>query len=58
MPPRQALPPWIPPQLPQLVRTAPPGPQWLREIKLDGFRRMAARIEHGDVKLLTRTGLD
>ena len=41
----------------QLVGTAPSGPQWLREIKLDGFR-MSARIERGRVQLLTRTGLD
>jgi ATP-dependent DNA ligase len=51
------LPRWIPPQLCQPVESAPSGPQWLHEIKLDGFR-MAARIEHGRVKLLTRTGLD
>ena len=51
------LPQWIPPQLTQLVETAPSGPQWLHEIKLDGFR-MAARIERGRAKLLTRTGLD
>ncbi len=51
------LPDWIPPQLCQLVETAPSGPQWVHEIKLDGFR-MAARIEGGRVQLLTRTGLD
>jgi ATP-dependent DNA ligase len=51
------LPRWIPPQLCQLVETAPSGPQWLHEIKLDGFR-MSARIERGQVRLLTRTGLD
>ena len=51
------LPPWIPPQLTQLVQAAPSGPQWLHEIKLDGFR-MAARIERGGATLLTRTGLD
>jgi bifunctional non-homologous end joining protein LigD len=38
-------------------REAPSGPQWVHEIKLDGFR-MAARIENGRVQLLTRTGLD
>ena len=48
---------WIPPQLCQPVETAPSGPQWLHEIKLDGFR-MSARIERGNVQLLTRTGLD
>jgi hypothetical protein len=51
------LPRWIPPQLCEPVETAPSGPQWLHEIKLDGFR-MSARIEHGRVQLLTRTGLD
>ena len=57
MPSKLPLPQWIPPQLTQLVETAPSGPQWLHEIKLDGFR-MAARIERGQAKLLTRTGLD
>jgi hypothetical protein len=51
-----ALPQWIPPQLTQLVETAPSGSKWLHEIKLDGFR-MAGRIERGQTKLLTRTGL-
>jgi DNA ligase D-like protein (predicted ligase) len=51
------LPQWIPPQLAQLVETAPSGSKWLHEIKLDGFR-MAGRIERGQAKLLTRTGLD
>ena len=55
--PKSLLPEWIPPQLSQLVEKAPSGPQWLHEIKLDGFR-MAARIERGEAKLLTRTGLD
>jgi DNA ligase D-like protein (predicted ligase) len=57
MPPKPSLPQWISPQLTQLVETAPSGPQWLHEIKLDGFR-MATRIERGQIKLLTRTGLD
>src|SRR3984885_8424224 len=51
------LPPFIPPQLSQPVEKPPSGPQWLHEIKLDGYR-MAARIDHGRVQLLTRTGLD
>jgi hypothetical protein len=46
-----------PPQLCQLVEVAPSGPQWVHEIKIDGFR-MAARTERGKVQLLTRTGLD
>ena len=51
------LPAWIPPQLCQPVENAPSGPQWLHEVKLDGFR-MAARIDHGRAQLLIRTGLD
>jgi DNA ligase D-like protein (predicted ligase) len=51
------LPAFIPPQLSQPVEKPPSGPQWLHEIKLDGYR-MAARLDHGRVQLLTRTGLD
>jgi bifunctional non-homologous end joining protein LigD len=57
MPPQEPLPQWIPPQLTRLVETAPSGSKCLHEIKLDGFR-MAGRIERGQTKLLTRTGLD
>lgn len=52
-----ALPQFVSPQLSQPVQTPPSGPQWVHEIKLDGFR-MAARIDNGRVQLLTRTGLD
>jgi ATP-dependent DNA ligase len=52
-----ALPEWIRPQLIELVDAAPDGPDWLHEIKYDGYR-MHVRIDHGDVRLLTRTGLD
>jgi bifunctional non-homologous end joining protein LigD len=51
------LPRWVAPQLSKLVEKAPTGPQWVHEIKFDGFR-MAARIEHGKAQLLTRSGLD
>jgi bifunctional non-homologous end joining protein LigD len=51
------VPRWTPPQLCQMVEVAPSGPQWVHEIKLDGYR-MGARIERGRVQLLTRTGLD
>ena len=57
MPSKLPLPQGIPPQLTQLVETAPTGPQWLHEIKLDGYR-MAARVDNGRAQLLTRTGLD
>src|ERR1700736_616004 len=48
---------WVPPQLTQLVDVAPEGDQWLHEIKFDGYR-MHARLDRGNVRLLTRTGLD
>src|SRR5580692_10986415 len=51
------LPSFVPPQLSRPVETPPSGPQWVHEIKLDGYR-MAARIDNGHVRLLTRTGLD
>ena len=51
------LPEWIKPQLTELVDAAPEGDQWLHEIKYDGYR-MHARLDHGAVRLLTRTGLD
>jgi hypothetical protein len=44
-------------KLTQLVDAAPEGDQWLHEIKYDGYR-MHARLDHGQMKLLTRTGLD
>jgi hypothetical protein len=51
------LPRFVPPQLSQPVEKPPSGPQWLHEIKLDGYR-MAARIDNGRVQLVTRTGLE
>jgi ATP-dependent DNA ligase len=51
------LPSWIAPELCALVKKPPDGPGWLHEIKLDGYR-MHARIDQGDVRLLTRNGLD
>ena len=44
------------PQLSQPIEKPPSGPQWLHEIKHDGYR-MAARIDNGRAQLLTRTGL-
>ena len=51
------LPRWIEPQLSKLAAKAPTGRQWVHEIKFDGYR-MAARIEKGQVNLLTRSGFD
>jgi bifunctional non-homologous end joining protein LigD len=48
---------WIKLQLAALVKAAPDGPDWLREIKLDGYR-MHARLDAGRVKIITRRGND
>src|SRR5438477_6125397 len=50
-------PAWIKPQLATLVKKAPDGPDWLHEIKLDGYR-MHARLDAGRVQILTRRGND
>jgi len=47
---------WIKPQLTRLVDEAPSGPDWLHEIKYDGYR-MHALLDRGKVQLLSRTGL-
>src|SRR5271165_6585282 len=54
---KAALPDRIRPQLTQLVKEAPDGNLWLHEIKYDGFR-MHARLDGGEVRLLTRNGLN
>jgi DNA ligase D-like protein (predicted ligase) len=51
------LPSWVKPQLTRLVTEAPSGDEWAHELKFDGYR-MHARLDRGDVRLLTRTGLD
>jgi ATP-dependent DNA ligase len=48
---------WIKPQLCKLVTIAPTGPQWVHEIKFNGYR-MAARIEKDQAQRLTRSGLN
>jgi DNA ligase D-like protein (predicted ligase) len=54
---RTSLPAWVKPQLAALVKKAPDGPDWLHEIKFDGYR-MHARLDAGRVKILTRRGND
>ena len=39
-----ALPAWVKPQLTKLVDQAPEGPEWLHELKFDGYR-MHARLD-------------
>jgi bifunctional non-homologous end joining protein LigD len=51
------LPVWVKPQLARLVKEAPSGDEWAHELKFDGYR-MHARLDHGEARLLTRTGLD
>lgn len=51
------MPTMVAPELCRLVARAPDGPQWIHEIKLDGYR-IQCRVEDGRAALLTRKGLD
>lgn len=51
------MPTYIEPCLPKLVAFAPTGERWIHEIKHDGYR-LAVRIDAGDVRLLSRRGLN
>ncbi|MCK9530176.1 MAG: DNA ligase D [Gammaproteobacteria bacterium] len=53
----EALPPMIGAQLATLVSAPPRGPDWLHEIKFDGYRTLC-RIERGKVTLFSRNGKD
>jgi DNA ligase D-like protein (predicted ligase) len=55
--PSPGLPKWVKPQLCKVVDSPPQGPEWLHEIKFDGYR-MHTRLDRGKAELLTRTGLD
>ncbi len=52
-----ALPDFVEPALATLAEKAPASDHWIHEIKFDGYR-LQARLDHGNVKLLTRRGLD
>jgi bifunctional non-homologous end joining protein LigD len=54
---RAALPAKIGFQLATLVDAPPAGDEWLHEIKLDGYR-LAARVDRGRARLVTRGGKD
>lgn len=54
---KRAMPDRIEPQLATLVDEAPDGPDWLHEIKYDGYR-LSALIDKGKARLITRNGLD
>jgi bifunctional non-homologous end joining protein LigD len=61
MPPRLRSRPithFIEPCLPHRADKPPAGPDWIHEIKHDGFRIMARRDAAGGVRLLTRNGHD
>jgi bifunctional non-homologous end joining protein LigD len=51
------LPEFVPPSLATLRDTPPNADGWIHEIKFDGYR-IQARLDHGQVRLLTRKGLD
>ncbi len=52
-----SMPAFIPFSLATLHNQPPGGPGWLHEIKFDGYR-LEARLDHGDVRLLTRKQQD
>jgi bifunctional non-homologous end joining protein LigD len=54
---RSALPATLEPELATLVKEVPANGDWSYEIKFDGYR-VLARIENGEVRLLTRNGND
>jgi bifunctional non-homologous end joining protein LigD len=54
---KRRMPDKLQPQLATVATQAPDGPEWLHEIKYDGYR-LLARIEDGKVRLITRGGLD
>jgi bifunctional non-homologous end joining protein LigD len=51
------LPAWIAPQLATLADAAPDGPDWVHEIKYDGYR-LLAWVDGDSVRLLTRNRKD
>jgi bifunctional non-homologous end joining protein LigD len=51
------FPGFIEPCLALLAQKAPEGPDWLHEIKFDGYR-LITLIEQGSIRLMTRKGLD
>ncbi len=51
------MPGFIKPQLATLKARAPPGDQWLHEIKFDGYR-VQVHLDKGKKRVFTRNGLD
>ena len=51
------LPTFVEPQLCRLVDQPPSGPNWVHEVKFDGYR-LQLRVEDGAARISTRNGLD
>jgi bifunctional non-homologous end joining protein LigD len=54
---RARMPAFVEPSLALLVDKPPSGPQWVHEIKFDGYR-IQARVDGDIIRLLTRKALD
>ncbi len=55
--PNEAMPEFLKPQLAEETEAPPSGPEWVHELKLDGYR-VQAHKRGSKVALYTRTGLD
>src|SRR6185503_20327262 len=55
--PKAALPATLSPQLATLADEPPTGPEWVHELKYDGYRALL-RIEKGKARILSRSGKD
>jgi bifunctional non-homologous end joining protein LigD len=49
--------PFIKPMAPTLAKVPPAGPDWLHEVKFDGWR-MQLHVEQGDAALYSKNGTD
>lgn len=54
---KTVLPERFQPELATLVKSPPVGSEWIYETKFDGYR-LLARLDQGEVKLMTRNGHD
>ena len=54
---KATMPALLAPVLATLVERAPPGDEWINEIKYDGYR-MVCRIDRGSARLISRNGND
>ncbi len=49
--------PFVAPMLARPVESSPAGPEWIHEVKMDGYR-IQAHLDNGRVRLFTRNGHD